>query len=121
MRLSKFILLATLFLFLFSCGTNYTPTYKNATVSWYGKPFHGRTTANGEKYNMHKLTAAHKKLPFGTRVLLINPENNKKVIVRINDRGPFVAGREFDLSKKAFSKLAPNQRGILKVKYKILK
>ena len=70
-------------------------------ASWYGKKFHGKRTANGEIYNMYKRTAAHKTLPFGTYVLVRNLKNNKKTIVRINDRGPFVKNRIIDLSYRA--------------------
>ena len=70
-------------------------------ASWYGKKFHGRKTSNGETYNMHAMTAAHKTLPMNTWVRVENLDNGKKVKVRINDRGPFVAGRIIDLSYKA--------------------
>lgn len=72
-----------------------------AVASWYGPGFHGRLTANGERYNMHALTAAHKTLPFGTEVKVTNVKNGKSVVVRINDRGPFTKGRTIDLSKAA--------------------
>lgn len=72
-----------------------------AVASWYGPGFHGRLTANGERYNMHALTAAHKTLPFGTEVKVTNVKNGKSVVVRINDRGPFAKGRTIDLSKAA--------------------
>ena len=71
------------------------------TASWYGKNHHGKKTASGEIYNMHKLTAAHKKLPFGTKVKVTNLKNNRSIIVLINDRGPYVRGRIIDLSKGA--------------------
>ena len=74
-------------------------------ASWYGYPFHGRTTANGEKYNMYALTAAHKSLPFGSRVLVVNLKNNRSLMVRINDRGPYIAGRDLDLSYAAAKEL----------------
>lgn len=74
---------------------------QHGLASWYGPGFHGRLTANGERYDMNELTAAHKTLPFGTQVLVRNPDNGKEVVVRINDRGPFVAGRVIDLSKAA--------------------
>lgn len=80
-------------------------------ASWYGPGFHGRTTANGEKFNMHELTAAHKTLPFGTRVLVHNPRTGKEVVVRINDRGPFIKGRVIDLSKAAAKVLGLKSRG----------
>ena len=70
-------------------------------ASWYGPDFHGRSTSNGETYNMHEMTAAHKTLPMDTMVLVKNLENGRKTIVRINDRGPFVQGRIIDLSYKA--------------------
>ena len=67
-------------------------------ASWYGLAFHGRKTANGEKFDMNAMTAAHPTLPFGTRVLVRNPSNGRSVIVRINDRGPYAGGRIIDLS-----------------------
>lgn len=70
-------------------------------ASWYGRPFHGRRTASGEVFNMHDMTAAHKTLPFGTQVRVHNLENAHDVLVRINDRGPFVEGRIVDLSYAA--------------------
>jgi len=70
-------------------------------ASWYGAKFHGRNTSNGEIYDMHKKTAAHKTLPFGTHLKVVNLSNGKEVVVRINDRGPFVEGRIIDLSYAA--------------------
>jgi rare lipoprotein A len=70
-------------------------------ASWYGRDFHGKKTSNGEIYNMYAMTAAHKTLPLGTYVRAHNLENNQKVVVRINDRGPFVRGRIIDLSYAA--------------------
>jgi len=70
-------------------------------ASWYGPRFNGKTTANGETYDEMALTAAHKTLPFGTLLRLTNPQNNKSVIVRINDRGPYIPGRHIDISKGA--------------------
>jgi rare lipoprotein A len=72
-----------------------------ARASWYGPGFHGRKTASGERFNAHALTAAHRTLPFGTRVHVRNTKNGKSVVVRINDRGPFHRGREIDLSHGA--------------------
>lgn len=69
--------------------------------SWYGGRFHGRRTASGEKFDMHDLTAAHKTLPFGTRVRVRDLDTGKEVVVRINDRGPHVRGRIIDLSRAA--------------------
>ncbi len=70
-------------------------------ASWYGPGFNGRKTASGERFNMHKLTAAHKTLPFGTVLEITNPENNKSITVKVNDRGPFIKGRVLDLSYAA--------------------
>ena len=74
-------------------------------ASWYGAKFHGRKTANGEIYNMHAMTAAHKTLPLGTYVRVTSIENGKQADVRINDRGPFVRGRIIDLSYRAAKKI----------------
>jgi rare lipoprotein A len=73
-------------------------------------------TANGESYNQMAFTAAHKQLRFGTLLRITNPRNNKSVIVRINDRGPYVRGRELDLSKASAYALGLNERGVIKVK-----
>ena len=77
-------------------------------ASWYGPGFHKRLTANGERYNMYALTAAHKELPFGSVVKVTNLDNNKSVIVRINDKGPYIGGRGIDLSKAANDRLDCN-------------
>ncbi|TYT74146.1 septal ring lytic transglycosylase RlpA family protein [Desulfobotulus mexicanus] len=81
-------------------------------ASWYGSKFHGKTTANGEKYNMHAMTAAHKTLPFGTLVEVRCTETGKKVQVRINDRGPFVRGRIIDLSYAAAKAIGLDKKGV---------
>jgi rare lipoprotein A len=80
-------------------------------ASWYGPRFHGRLTANGEIYDQMAYTAAHKSLPFGTLLRLTNQQNNKSVIVRINDRGPYIPGRKIDLSKKAALLLGAYEKG----------
>jgi len=74
-------------------------------ASWYGKKFHGQKTANGETYDMYAMTAAHKTLPLGTYVRVQNKNNNKEVVLRVNDRGPFVKNRIIDLSYTAAKKL----------------
>jgi rare lipoprotein A len=84
--------------------------------SWYGGEFHGRNTANGEVYDMHEKTAAHKTLPFGTHVKVVNLSNGKEVIVRINDRGPFVKGRIIDLSFAAAKDIGLIKPGTAKVR-----
>ena len=85
-------------------------------ASWYGKKFHGRKTANGEIYDMYAVSAAHKTLPIGTYVRVHNLHNNKKIEVRINDRGPFVRGRIIDLSYAAAKKIGIVGSGTAKVK-----
>ncbi len=80
---------------------NAAETTLSGVASWYGPGFHGRTTANGERYNMNDMTAAHKSLKFGTMVKVTNATNGKSVVVRINDRGPYVGKRIIDLSKSA--------------------
>ena len=75
--------------------------HQRGMASWYGRDFHGKKTSNGEIYNMYAMTAAHKTLPLGTYVRVHNLENNRSVVVRINDRGPFVRGRVIDLSYSA--------------------
>lgn len=83
-------------------------------ASFYGEEWNGRRTANGEIFNTYELTAAHKSLPFGTKVKVVNKTTGKSVVVRINDRGPFVKGRTIDLSKKAFQSIASINKGVLK-------
>ena len=89
-------------------------------ASWYGKPFHGRKTANGEIFNMYKDSAAHKTLPLDTWVRVLNLENKKSFNVRINDRGPFVADRIIDLSYSAAKKLGIAVSGTARVKITVL-
>jgi rare lipoprotein A len=81
-------------------------------ASWYGARFHGRRTASGEVFNMHEHTAAHKTLPFGTRVRVRNPATGQEVAVRINDRGPHVRGRVIDLSRAAAEQIGLVQMGV---------
>ena len=87
-------------------------------ASWYGHPYHGRRSASGEIYNMYDMTAAHRTLPFGTQVRVHDLQNNRDVLVRINDRGPFVEGRIIDLSYAAAQSMGMN--GIAPVRLEIL-
>jgi len=89
-------------------------------ASWYGKPYHGRITASGERYDMHQLTAAHRTLPFGTLVRVTNLENGRDVKVRITDRGPFVKGRIIDLSYAAAKRLGMVDAGVVRVRLRIV-
>jgi len=90
-------------------------------ASYYADKFLGRKTANGQVFSQRKLTAAHKTLPFGTKVKVVNLANGKAVKVTINDRGPFVAGRIIDLSKKAAKKIDMVNAGVVNVKIKYRK
>lgn len=74
-------------------------------ASWYGPDFHGRPTSSGELFNMYALTCAHKEYPFGTKLKVVNPQNNKEVECVVNDRGPFIPGRDLDLSYAAAKKI----------------
>lgn len=89
-------------------------------ASYYGSRFHGRRTANGERFNMNAMTAAHKSLPFGTKVRVTNRRNGKSVVVRINDRGPYAHGRVIDLSKAAASRIGMIHSGTAPVQIDIL-
>jgi len=127
-RVVPFLLIGTFFYFVIGCAATHEPPPKQPAghpkpykvfgkwyqplphskgfsqrgiASWYGKDFHGKKTSNGEIYDMYAVTAAHKTLPLGTYVRVHNLENNRKIDVRINDRGPFVRGRIIDLSYTA--------------------
>jgi len=89
-------------------------------ASWYGAPHHGRRTASGEVFDMHQLTAAHKTLPFGTRLLVTNRDTSQSAEVRINDRGPFVKGRILDVSYAAARLLGAVGPGTIPVRMRII-
>jgi len=107
-------------------GKRYYPTVVRVgeqfkgRASWYGPDFHGKKTSNGETYNMWQMTAAHKTLPMNTVVRVTNKNNGKSVVVRVNDRGPFVNTRIIDLSKKAASELDMIATGTAPVRLEIL-
>jgi rare lipoprotein A len=107
-------------------GKRYYPTVVHVgeqfkgRASWYGPDFHGKKTSNGETYNMWQMTAAHKTLPMNTVVRVTNKNNGKSVVVRINDRGPFVNTRIIDLSKKAAAELDMISTGTAPVRLEIL-
>lgn len=90
-------------------------------ASWYGPGFHGRLTANGERYNQNAMTAAHRSLPFGTRVRVTNVNNGRSVVVRINDRGPFIRGRVIDVSAAAAHNLGMVHHGVVPVRLQVLR
>ena len=130
-----------IFLFLYGCTTSprfgstersrdatLTSAYRDraailtveGVASYYAHDFHGRKTANGEIYNMYDMTAAHKSFPFNTIVRIRNLSNDKNIIVRINDRGPFVVGRIIDLSLGAAQKIDMVQSGTTQVRLEVL-
>ena len=84
-------------------------------ASWYGPGFHGGTTANGERFNAYAMTAAHRSLPFGSRVRVTNQDTGRSVVIRINDDGPHIPGRIIDLSEGAFARIASLDRGVARV------
>jgi rare lipoprotein A len=89
-------------------------------ASWYGAPHHGRRTASGEVFDMHQLTAAHRTLPFGTHLLVINRDTSQSAEVRVNDRGPFVEGRILDVSYAAARLLGAVGPGVIPVRVRVL-
>ena len=93
---------------------------EQGTASWYGRKFHKKRTSSGERYNMYKLTAAHKTLPLSTYVLVTNLVNGRQVVVKVNDRGPFVSNRLIDLSYAAAKKLGMIGLGTAPVEIKAI-
>lgn len=93
---------------------------ESGIASYYGNEFHGRKTANGERFDQAQLTAAHRTLPFGTRLKVTNTQTGKSVQVRVNDRGPFVKGRVIDLSSSAFKSIASLNAGVVPVRIQVV-
>lgn len=110
--LGKLTLLLFCFCSLYSCSPK---TIQSGKASYYHNKYQGRKTANGEIYKKRKLTAAHRTIPFGTKVTVINLDNGQRVKVRVNDRGPFVEGRIIDLSRKAAKKIDMLDAGVVNV------
>ncbi|WP_187262218.1 septal ring lytic transglycosylase RlpA family protein [Pontibacter beigongshangensis] len=121
-RTNSFLFFITLLFIGFSSPSFSQKVTKTqtGTASWYGSKYHGKKTSSGERFNKNELTAAHKKLPFGTKVKVTNLDNNKSVIVRINDRGPFVGNRIIDVSEAAARILEIRSAGLGEVKVEIL-
>jgi len=94
---------------------------QEGVVSWYGAAFHDRPTASGELFDSAALTMAHPSLPFGTRVKVTNLRNGRSVVVRVNDRGPFVGWRIADLSQAAASEIGMMRRGIARARIEVLR
>lgn len=122
-RMRIFLLLLSA-LFIQSCGSHIQPKTdakligyeETGKASFYAMKFQFRKTASGDRFNQFAMTAAHKKLPFGTRLLVTNLENGKSVRVIVNDRGPFVKGRIIDLTRASFAKIGDTDKGVLSVK-----
>ena len=115
------VLFLIIFIFIASTPLTALEVYKTGvTASYYAEDFHGKRTSNGERFNMYDYTCAHKSLPFGTVLRVTNLANGKTCDVRVNDRGPFVATREIDLSKAAAVKLDMIGSGTAKVKLEIV-
>jgi len=89
-------------------------------ASWYGEKFQGRETANGETFDMYSATAAHINLPFGSLVRLVNPQTGKSQLVRINDRGPYVEGREMDVSYEVARRLGIENKGVARLRMELI-
>lgn len=120
MRICLWILFSSVLLLSSSCSPKLSQTGK---ASYYAKKFNGRRTASGEKFRSSKRTAAHRTLPFGTKVKVTNLKNGRSVKVKINDRGPFVAGRIIDLSRKAARKIGILDEGVgsVRIEYRKVK
>ena len=127
MKLIKLVLLSVLSVILTACSTapsninnQQRDVAEQGKASFYADKYHGRTTASGERFSQQAATAAHLKLPFGTRVKVTNIANNKSVVVRINDRGPYIRGRIIDLSKAMFKKIADPKVGVIDVSVTVI-
>lgn len=125
----KYLVIAFILAFIISCtssteSTNYNNVegklIETGEASWYGPNFHGKQTANGEIFNQNELTAAHRTLPFNSIVKVVNKDNGKSVIVRINDRGPYAKNRIIDLSKRAAEEINMINSGHAKVEIFLL-
>jgi rare lipoprotein A len=108
-------LLLLLSLLVFTCSIYSQETTIKGKVSYYANKFHGRKTASGKRFDNTKLTCAHKTLPFGTLLKIINPMDGRFVIVEVIDRGPYIKKRVVDLSRSAFLKIGSLEKGILNV------
>ncbi len=120
----KILYVFTIFLIYSISCTEYTPQgawIQVGYASYYSREFAGRKTSSGEIFDPMKLTAAHRRLPFGTLVRVTNLDNGRSVIVKINDRGPFVKGRIIDLSYKAALKIGMLSKGVAKVKLEVIR
>lgn len=124
----KTLILFLLFVTLSGCSTlqagkggNWVGHTEIGQASFYADRYHNQRTASGELYNVDQATAAHRTLPFGSQVKVTNTRNGKSVVVRVNDRGPFVRGRVIDLSRSAFSSIGDTSAGLLDVKIEVIR
>jgi len=97
-----------------------TGAVQQGPVSWYGPGFAGRKTASGERFDPRELTMAHRTLPLGTKVKVINPRNDRSVVVRVNDRGPYKGGRVADLSRAAAERIGMVDAGVIEARLQVL-
>jgi len=123
----RFVFLSLILIFAISCAPKKqaeVPELEHnvfeGVASWYGVPFHGRLMANGKRFDMNKPTAAHRTLPFGTKVKVINLSNEKSTIVTITDRGPFIKGRILDVSRKTAQDLDFLRSGTARIRMVVL-
>ena len=114
------MMISTLGLYSFKYNANDNDEVKTSYASYYHDKFNGKRTASGEVFNNDKFTAAHRTLPFGTKVKVTNLRTGESVIVRINDRGPFHSSRALDLSKAAFDEIGNVNRGTMPVEYQVV-
>ena len=118
MKILNIFLTATFLIVI--CHKGFCQTTEIGTASFYNDKFEGKITASGEVFSQSKMTAAHRTLPFKTKIKVTNLVNKRTVIVTINDRGPFVEGRILDLSKKAAIKLDFVDKGVVKVQFEVI-
>lgn len=114
------MMISTLGLYSFKISANDNDEVKTSYASYYHDKFNGRKTASGQIFSNSKLTAAHRTLPFGTKVKVTNLRNGESVVVTINDRGPFHSSRALDLSKAAFDEIGNLSKGTMPIEYQIL-
>jgi len=127
MKQTKLVFISVLSVILTACSTapnkinsQQSDISERGKASFYADKYHGRTTASDERFSQQAATAAHLKLPFGTRVNVTNIANNKSVVVKINDRGPYIRGRIIDLSKAMFEKIADPKVGVIDVSVTVI-